>query len=214
MLVAVVATAGLGFVPAAELILYPLRLFVTIVHEGAHALAALATGGHVESIVLLPTGSGLTRAAPGALGLYYMSGYVGTVAAGAAGLWLCRRERMGRLVLAGLGLLTAALTVLWIRNLFGFAAGAGIAGVLLLAAWRLPRPGADLVAAFLSVQLVLNAVLDIRTLLFLTTSTTLENDAVFMARAFGGPPWFWAGAWAMVSAAILVGALRAYLRRR
>ncbi|HSV72483.1 MAG TPA: M50 family metallopeptidase [Chthonomonadales bacterium] len=214
MLVSVAATAALAFVPAADPILYPLRLFVTILHEGAHALAAIATGGHVVSIALHPSGSGLTHAAPGLLGLYYSAGYVGTVAAGAAGLLLCRRERSGRIVLIGLGLLIAALTALWMRNLFGLGAGAGIAAVLLLAGWKLPRSGADLMAAFLSVQLLLHAILDIRTLWFLTTSTSLENDAVLMARAFGGPAWLWAGTWAVASAGILLATLRAYLARR
>lgn len=214
ILVSLVATAVLAFIPAASPILYPLRLFVTILHEGAHALAAIVTGGHVASIMLHPSGSGMIQAAPGLLGVYYMAGYVGTVALGAAGLLLCRRDRSGRAIVVGIGLLIAVLTLLWMRNLFGFAAGVGIAAALLLAGWKLPRAGVGFLAAFLSVQLLLHAILDIRTLWFLTTSTSLENDAVFMSQAFGGPPWFWAGSWAIMSAAILIVALRAYLRRR
>ena len=33
----------LSFIPFANLLVYPFKLFVTFIHEGGHALAALAT---------------------------------------------------------------------------------------------------------------------------------------------------------------------------
>ena len=49
MLTASALAIALIFVPFASIVTYPCNLFVTLVHESSHALAALATGGSVES---------------------------------------------------------------------------------------------------------------------------------------------------------------------
>ena len=56
-----------------------------------------------------------------------------------------------------------------------------------------------------------------RDLIWLTTNTSSDNDAVFMARAFGLTPWFWCSLWAVGAAAILAilpALLRAKYRQR
>ncbi len=40
-------------------LVYPIRLFVTLMHELSHAVAAIATGGQVDSIALFPGAGGL-----------------------------------------------------------------------------------------------------------------------------------------------------------
>src|SRR3989442_3512458 len=50
LLVAAAISIALWFIPFAELLNYPFRLFVTFIHEGGHALAALLTGNSVRSL--------------------------------------------------------------------------------------------------------------------------------------------------------------------
>jgi hypothetical protein len=50
MLTASALAIALIFVPFASIVTYPCNLFVTLVHESSHALAALATGGAVVGL--------------------------------------------------------------------------------------------------------------------------------------------------------------------
>ncbi len=201
------ASVVLWFVPGAFLLIYPIRLFVTFVHEGGHAIMTVMTGGHVLDIQLDAAGNGLTQSNGGMPVLIYPAGYVGATALGGL-LLLMARPRQGRAVLAILAGAMALVTLLWVRNPFGIAVGVGWC-LLLLTIRRLASPTvSDFVSSFLAVQLCLNAVLDVRMLWYLTTDTSVPNDAVFMANHYGLTPWFWAGLWAGCAVAILLACLR------
>ncbi|HXG24802.1 MAG TPA: M50 family metallopeptidase [Chthonomonadales bacterium] len=210
LIAATLLSAVLWYIPGAELVTYPIRLFVTLIHEGGHAAITLLTGGQVERIALDARANGLTLSLGGLPFLIYMAGYLGTTVFGALSLQITRRPGSGPLALGMMAGVALVLTLLWVRNGFGFGAGLGIALVLLLLARYLRQPAADFAAAFLSVQLCLNALFDLRNLLFMSTVLGGDNDAVFMARMYGLTPWFWAILWAVGAGAILLGALRAY----
>lgn len=201
------------YIPGAFIVTYPIRLFVTLVHEAGHAVAAVLTGGTVASIMIAPSGSGLTQTLGGIPLLIYPAGYVGAAAAG-AGLLLLSRWRNGRNALVLMAAAVLAITLMWVRNPFGFVTGIGIVVVLAALVRWLSGPVADFTASFLSVQLCLNALLDVRGLLWLTTATDVPNDAVFMAEMFGLAPWFWALVWSLITLGILFVALRHYWRPR
>jgi len=96
LLVATVATVALWFIPYAEWLVYPIRLFVTFIHESSHAIVALVTGGAVQSLTIASDGSGLTyTAGNGLLGSLFTSsaGYLGTTFFGVLMLYLMRRSR-------------------------------------------------------------------------------------------------------------------------
>lgn len=59
-------------------ILYPIRLFVTFLHEFGHALGAVLTGGWVEEVQINQDGSGWTRTANGNRPITIMGGYLGS----------------------------------------------------------------------------------------------------------------------------------------
>ena len=50
LLVATVISVVLWFIPFAEVATYPFRIFVTFIHEGGHAIAALLTGNSVQGL--------------------------------------------------------------------------------------------------------------------------------------------------------------------
>jgi hypothetical protein len=218
MLLAAAAVAlVLYFIPGAQIVTYPLHLFTTIVHEGGHAVMTYLTGGSVLSIGVSPDTSGATYSLGGIDWLIYMAGYLGAITFGAIALHIGRKRGHGRRSLVTLGTIVLCISLLWIHpwsNPFGFAAGAVIGGLLLAGARFLPETAAHFTGSFLAVQLSLNAIFDMRNLLWLTTNTAADNDAVFMAKAHGLTPWFWASLWAIIAAGVLFTSLRAYWRSK
>lgn len=213
LLLACALTVGLWFVPFASAALYPLRLFVTLIHEGSHALAATLTGGLAEQIVVLPDASGYTRTAGGWEVVIAMAGYLGAASYGALMLALARRPGAARFILGGSGVLVALLDLLLVRNGFGLGWGIVIAAGLLLAARRLSGRAAELTAMFLGVQCVVNALFDLKTLVGLSAAADGPvSDAVLMSRLIPLPPLVWAVLWSGLSLAVLAAALRPYWR--
>lgn len=218
---ATLLTALLWLVPYSDYVLYPLRLFVTFVHESGHAVATVLSGGMVDSLTVHPDGSGVTRVrtSPFWSWLSLSGGYLGAALFGALMLQVGRLRGVrnaGKSALAVAGALVLLAALLWsmnpLTNLFTLATGLALAALLFLTA-RFASPGAaDLLASFLAVQCCLNALLDLRTLLYLTSARLGDNDAVFMSEQYGLPPLFWAGAWALTALLILGVALRSYWR--
>jgi hypothetical protein len=77
-----------------RMILYPITLLVTFLHEFGHALGALITGGEVMSIQINPDGSGVTMTRGGSRAVILMGGYIGSAILGnllfyLGTSWLC-----------------------------------------------------------------------------------------------------------------------------
>lgn len=65
-----------------QMILYPIHLLVTFLHELGHALGALITGGDVLALQVNEDGSGWTKTQGGNLGIILMGGYLGSALLG------------------------------------------------------------------------------------------------------------------------------------
>lgn len=209
----------LSFIPYANIVLYPFRLFVTFIHEGGHALAALATGGAVASLRVQADGSGEVLSSYSGLAeglLISSAGYLGATAYGALLLFLLRRKVAEHVILCA----TAAF-ILLMSVRFGYASpftlGSGVvlAGALLLAAKHAGEKVANFVLSFVAVQCVLNALFDLRTLLHLSApgQGAVHTDALNMAQATGIPALVWAAVWIGISLVVLRLALLSYVAK-
>ena len=107
-------TLALWFIPFAGVITYPIELFVTLIHESGHAIAALATSANVNRIELYWDGSGLTRRSGGWGLIISSAGYLATMLYGCGLLLALRRARNARVA----AIFTTVL-VLLITGLFG-----------------------------------------------------------------------------------------------
>src|SRR5438477_12721077 len=104
LLLATAISIILWFVPFAEILSYPFRIFVTFIHEGGHAVAALLTGNSVQSLSVAMNGSGETYTTQGGMFsqmLVSSAGYLGAMSFGALLLILIRRAIAARFVLFG-----------------------------------------------------------------------------------------------------------------
>jgi hypothetical protein len=223
LIMAAAVTFALWFVPYASVVAYPFRLFVTFIHEGGHALAAVLTGNSVRSVEIFFNGEGVTRmmVAPGVFSNFLISsaGYLSAIGFGALLLWMIRHRFKARVVLAGSALLIAALTAIYgfVVPLTDFSlmpftvlAGAAITAGLLAAAKYLPLRAANFLVGFLAVQCVLNAVFDLKSVAFMSAFSNETTDAADMAAATGVPAIIWALLWAAVGFVVVSLALRAY----
>ncbi|HYX27080.1 MAG TPA: M50 family metallopeptidase [Pyrinomonadaceae bacterium] len=233
LLLAAVLSIALWFIPFAEILSYPFRIFVTFIHEGGHALAALATGNSVESLSVAMNGSGETYTTQGGVisqMIVSSAGYLGAMTYGALLLVLIRRSVAARLVLVGSAAVVFALTIIFgvvkpiMAGTWGTLSGlpftlvAGIlisAGLFAVARFASARVATFLVS-FLAVQCVLNALLDLKTVFFLSSpfATTVPTDALNMANATGIPALFWSVIWIATSVLILGVAIRQYVGSR
>jgi hypothetical protein len=226
LLAACALTIALYFVPFAGYVTYPLRILVTFIHEGSHALMTLLMGGFVHSISIQPDGSGLTlsSAAPGIPQMFIASaGYLGATFYGAAMIGLLRRGVQGRTLLIVTSILVALVTigvamgivnpVTHTFNFFGLMWGCLLAPALFIAGLKLSKPVASWVAAFIGIQCVANAFYDLNTLFQLSISTGAATDAQNMQKLTFLPAAFWAGLWLLTAVGMLAFVLRPARRR-
>jgi len=231
LLIAATISVLLWFIPFAEFLTYPFRIFVTFIHEGGHALAALLTGNSVASLSVATNASGETYTTQGGLisQIFISSaGYLGSMAFGALLLILIRKAIAARLVLLGCGILVFTLTMIYglIKPIFSFTGWSGIpftllagvaisVGLVLIARFASARV-ATFFTSFLAVQCVLNALFDLKTVFFLSTpfGPTIPTDALNMARTTGIPAILWTVVWIGLALAILWFAMRLYVAGR
>jgi hypothetical protein len=209
---AAILVAIVGAIPFGSYALYPFALFVTMAHETGHALMSVATGGTVQSLTVSADLSGLTKTLGGIQALIAPAGYLGATALGAA--LLLTPLRFARWALAALALIPLADVALFHPDPFTAVWAIVFLAALGAAAWKLPGRWAAFLQMVIGLEAGLNAIRDLLTLLLLSgTSSHIYTDAVAESRALFFPAFVWAGLWAALSAAILLGTLALVLRR-
>src|SRR5213082_684005 len=116
LLIAAAISVAIWFIPFAEILSYPFRIFVTFIHEGGHAIAALLTGNSVQSLSVAMNASGETYTTQGGVFsqmLVASAGYLGAMTYGAILLVLIRRAVAARVVLLGSAVLILVLTTVF-----------------------------------------------------------------------------------------------------
>jgi hypothetical protein len=182
------------------------RHAVTIAHEGAHGVVALAAGRRLSGIRLHSDTSGLTVSAgkPTGLGMVLTcaAGYTGPGLFGLGAAALLAAGYAVGLLWALLGLL--ALLLVQIRNWYGLWSVLVTGGVVFAATWWLPPEGQAAFAALATWFLLLaapRAVLELQTAR--RRRSAPESDADQLARLTRLPALVWVG----VFLAVDVGAL-------
>jgi hypothetical protein len=215
LLWASLATLILWFIPYAGFVTFPIRLFVTFVHEAGHALATLLSFGTVNRIAVYWDGSGVTETMGGTRLLISSAGYLSTTLYGSALLLLLRRRNNAKTAALITGILLLGITVLWGGNLLAWLIGLILgAGLLALALKGKPKV-THFLMSFLAVQCVLNAFYDLLTLMYLSAfQSGAATDARNMSIATDGwiPATVWALGWSLISVLMLAATLFIYYR--
>jgi hypothetical protein len=196
---------------AAVLVLAPgawpvARHVVTIVHEGAHGLAAWATGRQLAGIRLHSDTSGVTvsrgRATGTGMVLTAAAGYPGPALLGLLAAWLLG---VGHAVaVLWVLLLLLALLLVQIRNWFGLWSVLVSAAVVFGVSWWLPASAQSAFAYAVTWFLLLAAprpVLELQALRWRRGARS--SDADQLARLTGVPPLVWVGVFLLATSGAL-----------
>jgi hypothetical protein len=187
-------------------VVYPFRVFVVLLHEVSHGIAAVATGGRIVSIGLTADEGGVCVTRGGSPFLILNAGYLGSLLWGALFLLLGGRRTTARSVVSLVGALTVLATLLYVRTWFGFAYGLLAGAALLLVAARLAPAASELLLATLGATSALYAVWDVLSDVVLRHSG--QSDAAALARLTGVPALAWGVLWMALSVAVLAFVLR------
>lgn len=209
LLGATAISASAWFVPAIAWVLRPIQYLNTHIHELCHALAASATGGQAEKILVHANGSGETPVLGGLMPIVASAGYVGAAAIGALLIAAGRDEKRARALLCTLAVLLGVSLLVWVRgDVVGLLWGLFWAVALGACAAFLRGRVAVFTVQFVGVQQCLNALLALSALLEISYATDVQSDATNMQSATGVPAMVWAIVWAAVGIALVIAALR------
>lgn len=195
--------------------IFPFKILVVFFHELSHAVAALASGGHVQRVEIDLRQGGVCWTAGGNRFLILSAGYLGSLAWGGLLLVVSARTRHDQAVAFGLGIVLLLTGLVWVRPLLGFGFPATIlAGALLCAAAvRLPAQTSDILLKAIGLTSVFYAALDIRDDI-LRRPHLQESDAARLAELTGLPTLFWGLLWFAVAVAAGALFLAAACRKR
>ena len=177
---------------------YPLKVFVVLLHEISHAMVAVATGGTIDKIVLDPNQGGACYCPGGNAFLTLSAGYLGSLAWGGLLVSAGQMKRINsRWVTGAVGLLVIGLTIAYVRSSFGFWFGLAFGSVLVLGAVRLSVAVNQGILLTLGLTSCLYAILDIKS--DVIDRPDLRSDAAMLSELTGIDTVVWGGLWIVIA---------------
>ena len=209
LLTAGVISLAFWIVPFLRPLILPLDFYNTHVHELAHALATIVTGGKVGLVEVYANGSGITQSYGGNGLLIASAGYVGSAVVGGLLLIGSRTpENARRLIYVAAGFLLFSLLFFLRGELFGILSCIAWIAALVLSGRFLSNEGVIFAAKFLGIQQCLTSLHSVVVLLGLTAFTDSHNDAQNMEAMTGLPALLWSVLWAMIAIGAVVWGLK------
>ena len=190
--------------------IYPLKIFVVMLHEISHGLVSVATGGGIDRIVLDPYQGGACYCGGGNAFLTLSAGYLGSLLWGVGLLSAAQAPRVSnRLLVAVVGGGIFILTALFVRNGFGLLFGLGFGATLFAAGSRLGAGANRIILTTLGLTSCLYAILDIKS--DVLDRPHLQSDAAMLGELTHTPTVLWGVIW-IALALVVVGLMlkRAY----
>lgn len=180
-------------------LIYPIKMFVVLMHELSHGLAAVITGGSIISIKLDYRIGGLCTNIGGNRFIVASAGYLGSLFWGGLILVITSRTRFSYVIAFALGIMATFVTFFYIPFgsgwLFSLLFSAGLIAISL---WT-PHKVSKFILMFIGFTSCLYVVIDIWEDLF-----TLQNrgsDADVIASITHIPAIFWGVLWSMIAIA-------------
>lgn len=175
-------------------VVYPLKIFVVLLHEVSHAMVAVATGGSIDRITLDPFQGGACHCPGGNAFLTLSAGYLGSLVWGGLMLSAARANRVKSEWVNGLiGGLVIGLTLLYVRNGFGFAFGVLFGLAMIVVSQKLGDAVNRPLLLTLGLTSALYAILDIKS--DVLDRPEVRSDAYMLAEITGVPTVAWGVLW-------------------
>lgn len=124
------------FIPLGGIFLYPIKLFVTFLHEFGHAIGSVVTGGDVKSLQVNIDGSGVTWTSGGNTAVTIMGGYLGSAIFGNILLYLgIRKPDSAKLTMMTISVIMVICALIWFSSIFNAIFILAFSGILFAIAW-------------------------------------------------------------------------------
>ena len=143
-------------------VVYPLKLLVVFLHEISHGIAAVATGGRIEEIVVVPQEGGHALTIGGSRFWTLSAGYLGSLAWGGLILVLAARTHLDKLLSIVIGTGMILVSIRYGGNWFVHLFGIGFGGALILVGGLLSESINDWILRVIGFTSCLYAILDIK----------------------------------------------------
>jgi len=193
-------------------IIFPLKVFVVMLHEISHGLVTLATGGTIESIVVTPAEGGLCKCGGGNAFLTLSAGYLGSLAWGALIFWAAvRKGAWSRGMTAAIGIFLLGISLMFVRNPFGLGFGLLFGAGLVMSARYLGVATNGVILMVLGLTSVLYAILDIKS--DVLDRPNLPSDARMLSELTAVPTVVWGVMWIGIALLVAWWLLRWAYRR-
>lgn len=207
LLTAAAVSLALWFIPFGHLVLYPLTLFNTHIHEMCHAAMTVMTGGQVALVTVNADTSGLTGSIGGWQLLISPAGYIGATLIGGLMILGGANPKLAKITLWILAAAFAFTMLVFLRvqnagDLMGIISGVLWVATLGYSAWKLEGNNAIFLVQFLGIQQCLTSLSSFRDL-YQVSMMEAHSDAHNMAQMTMIPPVIWTLLWAITSLCIL-----------
>ena len=208
-------------IPIINLLDYPFRLLLTIIHELGHGSAAIVSGGDFQNFLITPNGSGLAYTAGGWRFVVIPAGYLSVALFAALLISLGRSHRWSRLALGLIGAAMLGMSLWFGRpgeitfQAIGASALTILTGVILGAVFLRvalrAAPGAIIFFIHLvAIKAGFTAFADLFGLVGISTRLRgAPTDAQSMAQLTGIPAVIWAVIWIIMASFIIGWAVKA-----
>lgn len=188
----------------------PLKILIVFFHELAHGLAALLTGGSIESISISPQQGGLTITRGGNLFIITSAGYLGSLLIGIALFLAALNSQADKLIMGALGGIMLLVAVLYMREVFALGFTIATGGAMIASAKYLPENANDIGLRVLGLVSMGYVPFDILSDTILRSGQ--RSDAYNLSNQVGLPTVFWGGLWLVISLYIIFYTLKKGLR--
>ncbi len=218
ILAAAVTAIVLPLIPIVNLLDYPFRLLLTIVHELGHGVAALITGGGFRNFVISPDGSGVAYTAGGWRLVIIPAGYLGVAIFSAVLFRLGGNLQASRRALGIIGVAMIALSLIFgrpgafniqaiVSSVLGMVFGVIFGALFLKIALQANANIITFFIHFIAVKAGLTAFSDIFIVIGLAGQPGVRTDAQSLAELTHIPAIIWGGVWVIFAAAVIGAAV-------
>lgn len=194
-------------IPYVNLLLYPFKLFVTIVQLGCLALATRVTGGTPGFLVITPSLDSASVPTGGLVPVILSAGYIGCALVGAMLIWFGRKPSEAKGILQAMGAAILVLTIFYAGGgLFSVVAMFLTGIVLIVISNKGTEMFCHMLLLMLSVETALKPVLELVAMFFYSFNSSATTTARQMETVTGVPAIVWSVVWSLASLIILSGA--------
>lgn len=180
--------------------MYPIKVFVVLLHELGHGLAAILTGGEISHIELSSNLGGVCWSRGGIRLVVLPAGYLGSMIFGGLIMVGAARTRYDKYIAVAVGAVVLLVTALFVRTAFGVIFGLIFGAALILAGRFLSEQINDLLLKFLGLTSAMYAIIDIKE--DLISRTVPGSDAYAMSQILPLPPVFWGVLWIVIAVVV------------